>query len=183
MLIKQKLFHTIDHDDFKIDLTYSINSDFIERVHVIKDLSILLNERMNFKSHIEFIVATARSILAWIKRFGREFEGLWTIEQFFFFFVLPVLENGSQTWNPHYNDMKVRIEPIQNQFLLFALRRLNLPHRFELPQYQHRLLLLQIITLEERRLILQIVFMLTIINGEITWRYIMNIMNFRIPSH
>ena len=74
-------------------------------------------------------------------------------------------------------------EPKQKQFLLFALGKLNWKHRFLLPQYEHRLLLLQMITLKQRRSIAQTIFILKVINGEISSSYIMNKLNIRVPSH
>lgn len=116
--------------------------------------------------------AKAKSRLAWIKYFGREFEDPWTLKRLFFTFVLPIIEYGSQIWNPYTTEKIHKIESIQKQFLLYALRKLKWPHRFRLPSYTHRLLLLQMITLEDRRKIAQIVFVHNVIHGDISSDFI-----------
>ena len=143
----------------------------------------MLDERLNFKAHMEYIISKAKSRLAWIKRFAREFEDPWTIKRLFFAFILPIVEYGSQIWNPYYENMTARIESIQKQFLLFALRRLKWQDRFRLPTYEHRLLLLQMVTLRERRLIAQITFIFNVIRGKLSSKIIMSRINFRTSHH
>ena len=54
------------------------------------------------------------------------------------------------------------------------------PHRFILP---HRLLLLQMITLEERRKIAQVALIHSIMRGEMSSKHITESINIRIPHH
>ena len=120
--------------------------------------------------------------MTWIKRFGREFTDPYTIKILFFSFIIPILEYGSQVWNTFHKDQIRRIESIQKPFLLYAFRRFDWPHRFHLPKYEHRLLLLQMISLEDRRRAAQIIFILKLIKGEISSDTLLNMINFRIPS-
>lgn len=76
--------------------------------------------------------------------------------------------------------MIIKIESVQKQFLIFALRRLKWPNS-RLPKYESRLLL--IITLEECRKIAQVSFVYNILKGNITSEFIMNLINIRIPTH
>ncbi|XP_055308286.1 uncharacterized protein LOC129572367 [Sitodiplosis mosellana] len=67
----------------------------------------------------------------------------------------------------------------------FKRNRMNLnmkwPHRFILPQYNNRLLFLQMITLEERRKIAQICFIHNVICGQTSSKHIMEKINLRTP--
>ena len=162
---------------------YKIDDENIARVDEIKDLGIILDVKLQFKSHIEFIIARAKSILAWIKRFAYEFEDPWTIKRLFYAFVLPIIEYGSQIWNPFCKNQVIRLESIQKQFLLYALRRMNWADRFQLPAYKQRLNLLQMLTLEERRSLAQAIFITKIINGGLISNFILSKINFRVPSH
>lgn len=145
-----------------IDYEYNIDGIIIEKVNQIRDLGVILDERLNFKAHIDFIINKAKSRLAWLKRFSREFLDPWTIKKLFFTFVIPILEYGSQIWNTYYIDQTKRIESVQKQFLLYALRRFNWPDNCHIPKYEHRLLLLQMSTLEDRRKIAQSIFILKV---------------------
>lgn len=170
----------------KFDIDYIIDGDLIERVHVIRDLGIILDEKMNFKAHADYMIAKAKSRLAWIKRFGYEFRDPWTFRRLYLTFVLPIIEYGSQIWNPHYGNAEIRMESIQKQFLLFALRRFpwgTTENPFILPSYEHRLMLFQMITLSERRKIAQIAFIFNVINGNISSNYIREKIIFKEPHY
>src|SRR3978361_2400683 len=138
---------------------------------------------MNFHAHIEYIHAKAKSRLAWIKHFGKEFEDPWTIKTLFSTFVLPIVEYASPIWNPQTKERITRIESIQKQFLLFALRKMKWPHRFIRPRYEHRLLFFQMITLEERRRIAQVAFVHKIIRREVSSQYIFDKIKLKRPHY
>lgn len=187
--VSKTKFISYHRGELNFDFTYSILGVHIDRVSVIKDLGIILDEKLNFHTHIEYITAKAKSRLAWIKRFGREFEDPWTIKRLFSAFILPIVEYGSPIWNPYTAEKINRLESIQKQFLLFALRRMNWPRNrrqqrdFRLPSYKKRLLLLQMNSLEERRKIAQISFVHNIIRGDVSSKYIIGKINMRILSH
>lgn len=172
--VKKSKFISYHRGKLKYDLDYTIKNEPIERVKVINDLGIILDEKMNFKSHIAFITAKAKSRFGWIKHFGREFEDPWTIKKLFFTFVLPIVEYGSQIWGPYTGETTARIESIQKQFLLFALRKMKWSNGFKLPSYENRLLELQMITLAERRKIAQILMVHNVLLGHTSSKYIMN---------
>lgn len=69
---------------------------------------------------------------------------------------------------------------IQKQFLLYAFRKFKWRHRFELPSYKHRLLLLQMNTLHDRRIIAQIYFIFQLISGAIKSRQLYSKIGYRI---
>lgn len=45
------------------DFVYYIECERIERVKVIKNLEVTLDEELNFKAHIDYTTAKARSVL------------------------------------------------------------------------------------------------------------------------
>jgi len=60
-----------------------------------------------------------------------------------------------------------RIESVQKQFLLFALRGLNWDQNVRFPSYSSRLLLINLPTLVSRRIMLGTIFINNIIRGDI----------------
>lgn len=55
----------------------------------------------------------------------------------------------------------------QTQFVLFAFRRFKWKNKFKLPKYQHRLLWLDMSTLEDKRTIARVCFV-TFLTGDIS---------------
>lgn len=164
-----------------ITFDYCIYHSIIERVSEIKDLGVILDRKLSFTSHFDYIVLKAKSRLAWIKRFSYEFDDPWVIKRLFTTFVSPILEYASQIWSPQFKVHTLRIESIQKQFLLFALRKFHWKDRFHLPSYKHRLLLLQMNTLEDRRKIASIIFVFSILMGIIQSPSLLRKLNIRIP--
>lgn len=161
---------------------YCIGRETISRVTQLRDLGVILDEKMNFKSHIDFMVSKAKSRLAWIKRFSYEFNDPWVIKKLYMTFVLPIVEYASPIWSPKFKIHITRIESIQKQFLLFALRKLKWRDRLHLPKYEHRLLLLQMISLEDRRMVSQFMFVVALIFGKLYIPSLLMKLDFRVRN-
>lgn len=154
----------------------------VEKVSSIKDLGIILDEKLTFKCHLNYILGKAKSTLAWFKRYSYEFDDPWVIKRLYETFVVPIIEYASVIWSPKYMNDTIRIESVQKQFLIFALRKLGWNDGFRLPSYKNRLLFFHMNTLEERRFINQIIFIISLIYGKISSSELLNMLNFRIPN-
>ena len=107
------------------------------------------------------------------------------IKRLFETFVLPILEYASQIWSPKFKNSVKKIESIQKQFLIYALRKFHWHNHddtniYRLPQYEHRLLFFHMNRLEDRRLISQILFIFSLIHGKISSTLLLNELNFRM---
>jgi hypothetical protein len=61
-----------------IEFVYSINGMALERVDEIKDLGVIMEERMSFLPHIEAIISKSTRILGFINRISRDFRDRYT---------------------------------------------------------------------------------------------------------
>lgn len=146
---------------------YTMNGSSLERVNKIKDLGILFDNKLKFDSHIDVMVAKARSSLGFICRFGYEFTDPLTLKSLYCALVRSKLEYASPVWAPHYNKYKNKIESVQKRFLLFALRFYNWGEGFVLPPYEDRCQLLSLQTLEQRRVNSDLIFISDAMRGTI----------------
>lgn len=165
-----------------IKFDFYINSVQIDRVTVIKDLGVLLDSKLTYKNHLDYIISKAKSILAWIKRYSYEFDDPWVIKKLFDTFVIPILEYASHVWSPTAKCDIVRIESIQKQFLIFALRKFRWLDRFELPSYKSRLLFFHMNSLEDRRKMFQVLFIFSLITSLISSPQLLSNLNINIPT-
>lgn len=146
---------------------YTIRSECISRVEVVKDLGVWLDEKLLFKKHLDVVVAKANSILSLIKRFGKEFKDVFVIKTLFQSLVLSLIEYGSVIWMPAFNVDINRLESIQKQFLLFCLRDLGWRDRYRLPPYRHRLNLLNMLTIRDRHEMMSSLFVYDVLNKNV----------------
>lgn len=158
---------------------YQLNNMLLLRVTQITDLGIILDDKLSFKNHYEKIISKAKMLLGFIKRRAKEFNNVWVTKSLFCALVRPILEYACPIWDPHFQVHIDRIESIQKQFLLFALRDLYDPADYvNLPSYNVRLKSINLIPLSSRRTILTSCFTLDVLNGNIDVFSIVNKIKF-----
>lgn len=165
-----------------IPANYTLGDYRLEIVENFLDLGILLDNKLNFVSHITMMINKARGVLAFIKRWAKEFDDPYVTKQLYISLVRPILEYGSIIWDPYYNIHIQRIESVQKQFLLFCLRGLPWNPDINLPSYIDRLKLIKLPTLSSRRTMLNVTFMINIINGEVCSEFLVNNVTFNVPQ-
>ena len=141
-----------------IQSDYFIGSYKLDNVDSFSDLGVILDPKLRFHLHIDSCVNKAKSLLGFIKRWSKEFDDPYVTKRLFVSIVRPVLEYGCILWSPFYKCHCDKIESVQVQFLIFALRGLNWNPSELLPPYKSRLLLINLPTLEKRRFMLRALF-------------------------
>jgi len=101
--------------------SYSIGNNALERSFPVQDLGVLFDHKLSFKYHISTIANKARSLLAFMKRWLREFGDPYTTKPLYVCLVRPSMEYCSCIWSPQISCYQNMLESVQNQFLLFAL--------------------------------------------------------------
>ena len=149
------------------EFDYEIQGNKLERLQVVKDLGVFIDTKMSFKFHVNLIIARANSKLGMIKRFGKDFKEPYVLKALYCSLVRSTLEYGSVVWMPHYEIHVNRIESVQKQFLLFCLRNLGWSSRFDLPSYVHRLRLINLLQLSDRRKMACCLFVFDLLSGKI----------------
>jgi len=165
-----------------IRMTYTLSGCFLDRITRVDDLGVLLNPKLKFSDHISSIVHKARGVLGFIRRWSKEFDDPDLTKTLFISLVRPILEYGSPVWSPQYAVHSDRIESVQKNFLLFAVRRLNWDANRILPSYSSRLLLINLPSLANRRTMLGTVFICKLISGDVESPGLISRLNFSVPS-
>ena len=145
---------------------YSLYNTGIARVEFISDLGVIFTSDLSFERHIDSIIAKAYIMLGFIKRNCRDFCDPLTLKSLYVTFVRSILEYASQVWSPFYQCHSNRIESVQKQFIMFALR--GLPSQqvieFVLPPYRERCNLLKLHQLNHRRDVASAIFIQDVLN-------------------
>jgi hypothetical protein len=119
-------------------------------VDSICNLGVVLDSKLNFTLHIDYLIVKASRMLSYIIRISKEFRDPYTLKFVCNLFVRSHLDNASVVWNPYYGMHLKRIEAIQKKFLRFALRTLGWSHDIELPPYCQRCRLIYLDILSSR---------------------------------
>lgn len=153
----------------------------VERCSHIRDLGVILDSKLTFVEHYNNIIYKATNMLGFIKRFSFHFKDPYTIKTLYVAYVRPHLEYCSILWAPYHESHVNRIESVQKQFLLFALRKLGWTS-FPLPSYDSRCMLINLDTLKKRREFAMVAFINDVIAQRVNTPEILENMNFYAPT-
>jgi hypothetical protein len=162
---------------------YSLNGQKLERVNIMNDLGVIVDEKLDFVTHIDTMVAKARKMLGFIMRASHDFKDPYALKCLYVTLVRSKLEFSSCVWNPNYGVHVKKIERIQEKFIKFALRRMGWENVFSLPPYENRCRLINLNTLERRREISCIMFIRDLLCGRVVCPYLLNQINFLVSSY
>lgn len=165
---------------------YTIDGAVVGRVRKIRDLGVILDEKLDFNSHIASKVSKAYSMLGFLKRVCADFRKVKALTSIYNAHVRSHLEYASVLWNPNYDVHASKIESVQKQFVLYALRRtVRRDSNFVLPQYVDRCATLNLETLERRRTNACIFFVFDVLTKIIDSPQLLDIFNSirNVPVH
>lgn len=140
---------------------YTIGGGVIERVREIKDLGICIDHQLTFQSHYRNIAQRAYRNLGFIYRTCKDFTCINSLKTLYFALVRSGLEYASQVWSPHTAGHKHIIERVQRKFTRFLCYRLRIPSS----SYTDRLGSFSVMSLEDRRSLLDMLHFQKIIQG------------------
>lgn len=98
---------------------YNLNGVPLKQVTSIKDLGVILDKKMTFSLHVDYIVSKANKMLGFILRQCRQFTSITAMKALYYSFVHSKLNYASVVWNPHYKVFIIRLEIVQNNFLRY----------------------------------------------------------------
>jgi hypothetical protein len=96
------------------EFVYSINGAALERVDEIKDLGVIMDEKMSFLPHIEAIISKLSRMLGFIERISRDFRDPYTHKTLYTSLVRPNFEYAACFWSPHQSVHSERLERVQH---------------------------------------------------------------------
>lgn len=143
---------------------YKFYNDCLVRVQEVKDLGVLFDTKLDFRTHIDYIVSKGNSLLGFLYRCV----------------YFEVLEYCSVVWSPFYANSILRIERIQKRFTRFALRRFNWSD--DLPTYLSRCSLMDMKTLRCRREAQCVLFVRDVMSHHIDSTDLLSFISFYVPE-
>ena len=161
--------------------TISLGNQVVSKCNTIRDLGVILDSKLTFVDHYNCIIHKASNMLSFIKRFSYNFHDPYTLKTLYISYVRSILEYCSLVWSPYQTIHEQRIESVQKQFLLYALRKLNWSTN-PLPSYEARCKLIDLEPLQHRREFFHISFVNDIMSQRVSSAELLWKLNFRAPS-
>ena len=156
LLLKGK-YNYIDTQDL------FINEDLLSVLESVKDLGIIVDSQLSFTPRIDSVIARAKQRIYLIfKSFkSRSIKMLMTTYKTY---ILPILDYCSSVWSPQKLSDIDNLENVQRYFT----KRL---HKLWHSSYADRLIKCNIVSLEKRRLITDLILCFKIINNAVELKF------------
>lgn len=100
-------------------IDYRIKGKTIDRVNNIRDLGVMMDQKLDFHSHIEYAKKKAEMALGFVKRQCRNKLGKEVSTLLYSSLVRSNLEFASTVWMPYTKEMEGSIESVQKQAVIF----------------------------------------------------------------
>ena len=140
---------------------YTIDYDELPTQTEVKDLGVLIDEKLGFELHILNIVKNAYFKTIQLLRIMRTKKlHLWS--KAFKSYVRPILEYASQIWNPYKKTLINKIEKVQRFFTRKVLFKCKKPYM----PYEERLTMFQLESLEHRRKVADLTLLFKIVKNQ-----------------
>ena len=139
----------------------NFNNNPLSCVPVFKDLGIHISSALKWDYHVNYIHRIASNTSYQIlKAFST--KNLWTLRKLFITYVRPKCEYNTPVWSPSQSGDIKKIESIQKSFT----RKIFLRSGVKFSSYEDRLNQLNLLSLQDRRTITDLVQMFKIIRGQ-----------------
>lgn len=144
---------------------YHINNSPLTREYQIKDLGVTMTSQLDFKPHYEIVKNKAMKSLGFINRNSQEFQLPDTYKTLYCTYVRPKIEYAATIWSPYYQNNIKTIESVQRKFLRSLAFKQHKPVQNH--DYTDILKHNNMVTLEDRRKIQDMVLLLKLLNYNI----------------
>ncbi|CAH2094536.1 unnamed protein product [Euphydryas editha] len=159
---------------------YKLKDTEITEVDVVKDLGIILDRKLTFQPHIDYIIKRASRMLGFVLRNAKFFKNYNTKMVLFNILVRSCLEYGSVVWRPHFSTHSLRIERIQKRFVRHLASSIGNSNRNF--SYKRALEGFKLTSLESRRIISDLVFLFKLFNSTIYSPQLLSKLFIRVPA-
>lgn len=146
-----------------IRFEYKIGTTPIMRTQRVRDLGILLDDKLSFNEHVSDIVSRSYKSLGFILRVSQPFTDIKCLKILYYAYVRSILEYCCNVWNPQYITYIEDIENIQSKFIKHLNYRCHHPHI----SYEESCNFHKMISLSDRRALLEQVFLHNVCHGAI----------------
>ena len=159
---------------------YQLQETLLQRTTLIKDLGVMLDSKLTFNEHVEYVCSKASKTLGFLFRITKEFKDVQCLKALYCSLVRSTLEYSSVIWSPYYANNSNRIEKIQLKFFRYALRYLPWNNPLILPPYEDRCNLIGLEKLSVRRDVAKALFVSDLITSKIDSPALLQKLSFNI---
>ncbi|KAG7307773.1 hypothetical protein JYU34_006367 [Plutella xylostella] len=176
--IKKCLVISFSNKKQKYLYNYELSGHTLERKSNVKDLGIIFDDQLTFRTHYQYITTRANKLLGFIIRQSQDFKKPSSLLNLYYTLVRSLLEYGSCIWSPFYEVHRKSIERVQKKCLKVISYRSGFNRT--LYSYEQRLQKFKVTKLETRRKQQDLIYLYKIIHAYIDSPSLLSFLNINI---
>lgn len=161
----------------KFNFKYNINGSELEQVDSIRDLGVVLDGKLAFDEHVEYVVNKANKMLGFIIRSTKLFANIDCIKSLYYSYVYSTLNYASVVWSPSYAVHSDRIESVQKRFLRYLSYKASIDYERHTVACRN----FNMLPLKSKRMQNDMMFLFKILNNEFDSPDLLFLISFNVP--
>ena len=161
---------------------YYIDVAKLEKVNQVKDLGVLFDSDLSFRSHIDYVRTACLKRVGFLKRSAKNLKRITSFRALYYSFVFPLLSYCSPIWFPYFAYEIQCLEKINHLFLRFVAWRINIPMHYFNHDYSHIATRLSIPSVQSAFIRSDFIFIFRAISNLFDCTEILNRLNFHVPG-
>lgn len=175
---------TLHKSRSRLQSTYTFGNHTFIHTDEQRDLGVLIDNRLSFNDHVEWIISKSTAALGFVKRFCRNLNDGATTKVVYSALVQSHLDYCSNVWLTIPSTKADNIESVLRQFTMFALKQYpNISNNYHIDSYVTRLESLKMISLERRRINSALIFFFDLLNNNINCPFVRDLVHVNINAH
>ena len=106
---------------------YSISGTKINNATSIKDLGIIIDNKLSFSNHLQYIKTKANKTLYFLKFNSKHFDDFDAFRTLYYSYLFPILSYGSVIWNVFNKQQIYELDKIVHRYLRFVAYHTRFP--------------------------------------------------------
>lgn len=102
---------------------YKMSGTSLKHISITKDLGIIFDTRLTFRTHIDSVCNSAMRMLGFVICNSKSFTNTAVIKMLYFTLVRSILESGSIIWGPEDTFYSNDVEKVQKKFMRYLYMR------------------------------------------------------------
>ena len=152
---------------YAVHYNHNIGGVCIQRANYVKDLGVVLDTKVTFDRHAEEVIIRGNQLLRFVLHMAKDVKDSMCLKAIYCSIIRPVLEYTNLLWKPLSQRLSDRLETILRKLSRYAVVLLLWDPGSEHPPCDDRLMLLDLHQLEDRRQIVEQLFVAGLLTDNI----------------
>ena len=165
-----------------LNTDYILNDQKLEKISEIKDLGVIVDNRLTFDSHLNYVKNKALKRLNYIIKSTTSLKNPYTLRKLYITLVRPIITYASYIWAPHQQCKIYELEKIQHILLRILAKRSGMTFNRNNHDYTELAKKFNLCTIKSFFDSQDLIFLYKLLNNDLDVPKLLSKLKFKIPA-